>query len=227
MRIFDAHDFDWLLAQPLCHFALDVTQSLGAMPFPRWLAGVDYVCGALYKWLLGPYGMGFMFAAPQHHALEPLEYGWMTRANARRFADIAAYTDEHAEGAHRFDMGQRAQLQLLPMALPALRHIVDEWTPRRVYHTLSLWNEQLARRMTALGLEVAHSQHRGGHMMGIRFDADSVSGEEILRQMKKEHFYVSIRAGSIRISPHLFSTQAEYDQLVVVLEAVMLSQLRV
>ena len=39
--------------KPQCHLVLDVTQSLGAMPFPDKLDGVDYIVGALYKWLLG------------------------------------------------------------------------------------------------------------------------------------------------------------------------------
>ena len=149
---------------------------------------------------------------------ESLEYGWMTRDNSRDFADIARYTDGFAEGAQRYDMGQKAQLQLLPMTLVALRQIVEEWTPQRIYKTLSLRNEVLAAKMREIGLSVAASEHRGGHILGIHFDSKRISGEDILAQMKQQQFYVSIRSESIRVSPHLFCTKDEYDGLANVFE---------
>lgn len=195
------------------------------MPFPQSLEAVDYVCGALYKWLMGPYSMAFLFAAPQHHDLEPLEYGWMTRDNSRNFGDIARYTDGYAEGAQRYDMGQRAHLQLLPMALVALRQIVEEWTPQRIYQTLSRRNEVLAAKMREIGLSVAESENRGGHILGIHFDSKRISGEDILSQMKQHQFYVSIRSESIRISPHLFCTKDEYEQLATVFQQTLTSKM--
>ena len=168
--------------------------------------------------------MGFMYVAPQHQELEPIEYGWMTRNNSRFFSEIANYTDQYGAGAQRYDMGQRAQLQLMPMALPALRQII-EWTPQKIYETLSFHNNNLAENIKNIGLKVADSKNRCGHIMGIHFDADKIPGDQILNELKKENFYLSIRAGSIRISPHLFCKKEEYEKIVYVLKNVILTKM--
>ena len=43
---------------------LDVTQSLGALPLDMARVRPDFVVAAAYKWLLGPYSLGFLYAAP-------------------------------------------------------------------------------------------------------------------------------------------------------------------
>ena len=170
--------------------------------------------------------MGFLYAAPQHQENEPLEYGWMTRTNSRYFSDIANYVNQYNIGSERYDMGQRAQLQLLPIALPALRQIVNEWTPKKIYDTLSYYNNNLAKKMIDIGLNVIDSSERGGHMLGIHFDSTKISGQEILDNMKKENVYVSIRAGSVRISPHLYCKQHEFDKLVNVIQNVVVHKMK-
>ena len=40
----------------------------------------DYVVCAGYKWLLGPYSLGFLWAAPEHRGGKPIEYNWIARA---------------------------------------------------------------------------------------------------------------------------------------------------
>lgn len=51
---------------------------------------VDYVACAAYKWLLGPYSIGFLYAAEAHHGGEPLEYNWITRERSEDFAGRCA-----------------------------------------------------------------------------------------------------------------------------------------
>ena len=206
--------------RPKCHFLLDVTQSLGVMPFPKNIE-VDYVIGATYKWLFGPYGLGSMYVAPQHQQNEPLEYGWLTRSNARNFSELAQYVDDYQIGASRFDMGQSAQLQLMPIALSALRQIVNAWTVTKIYDTLSYHNSVLADRMQDIGLNVAERKDRGGHIIGIKFDENKISGTEILERLRRENIYVSIRAGSLRVSPHLFCSPEEYDKFAEVMQGIV------
>ena len=45
---------------------LDLTQSLGAMPFSVKEVQPDFLIASTYKWLLGPYSMGFLYADPKH-----------------------------------------------------------------------------------------------------------------------------------------------------------------
>jgi selenocysteine lyase/cysteine desulfurase len=71
---------------------LDVTQSLGVLPLDVTRIKVDYLSCAAYKWLLGPYSIGFLYAAEEHHRGDPLDYNWITRAEhflGMRFRDGA------------------------------------------------------------------------------------------------------------------------------------------
>src|SRR5271165_69529 len=78
---------------------LDLTQSLGALPFDAAKVQPDFAVAACYKWLLGPYSTGAFYASPKWHEGRPLEEGWMLRENAPRFAELIHYTDKYRAGA--------------------------------------------------------------------------------------------------------------------------------
>jgi len=59
-----------------------------------------------YKWLLGPYGLGYLYAAPKWRTTgEPIEYSWLTKNDSENFAGLVNYRDDYRPGARRFDMG--------------------------------------------------------------------------------------------------------------------------
>ena len=99
---------------------LDLTQSLGALPFSvgglknNLQNGVqpDFAVAASYKWLLGPYSVGLLYVAPKWQSGMPLEENWIQRANARDFSSLILYTEDYDAGARRFDMGERANFAL-------------------------------------------------------------------------------------------------------------------
>src|SRR5208283_2226571 len=67
---------------------LDLTQSLGALPFSARDVQPDFAVAASYKWLLGPYSIGLLYVAPKRQGGIPLEENWIQRANARDFANV-------------------------------------------------------------------------------------------------------------------------------------------
>jgi selenocysteine lyase/cysteine desulfurase len=38
-----------------------------------------------YKWLLGPFSIGYLYVGPRHHCGQPLEENWISRAGAEGF----------------------------------------------------------------------------------------------------------------------------------------------
>jgi selenocysteine lyase/cysteine desulfurase len=46
--------------------AIDMTQSIAALPFDVAEIQPDFAVAAGYKWMMGPYSLGFMYVAPQH-----------------------------------------------------------------------------------------------------------------------------------------------------------------
>jgi selenocysteine lyase/cysteine desulfurase len=87
---------------------LDTTQSTGALPIDIKAVDPDYLVAASYKWLLGPYSLGFLYAAPRHQQGRPLEQGWAARAGSRDFRRLMDYDEALEPNARRFDMGERS-----------------------------------------------------------------------------------------------------------------------
>src|SRR5262249_23784614 len=60
---------------------IDGSQSVGAYPLDVAAIQPDFLVTVGYKWLLGPYGLGYLYAAPRWRASGvPLEYSWLARA---------------------------------------------------------------------------------------------------------------------------------------------------
>ena len=197
---------------------LDITQSGGAMPFDVAAIQPDFVICACYKWLLGPYSLGFVYAAPKHHNGEPLEQGWIVRTGSEDFARLVDYQDEMVRGARRFDMGERSNFQLMPMAQIALRQILD-WGVENIAETLAAVTSRIAERGQALGLEAAAPGERASHFLGLRF-ASGVPAN-LIEHLKERNVYVSVRGDSVRITPHLFNDEGDIDRLFAALRATM------
>jgi selenocysteine lyase/cysteine desulfurase len=198
---------------------VDASQTLGAYPFDVAEVRPDFLVSVGYKWLLGPYGLGYLYVAERWHANgTPLEESWLNRRGADNFATLADYTDEYQPGAQRFNQGESAQFYLLPMALAALTQIA-QWTPARVQQQLSEWTRELSTRAPGLGLACAEPAQRVGHMIGLT--ARRALPPDLFSALAARDVYVGARGTNIRVSPHLHSTAADLDRLVAALQELL------
>jgi selenocysteine lyase/cysteine desulfurase len=197
---------------------LDVTQSVGVMPFDVREIQPDYLVAAGYKWLLGPYSLGFTYIAPHRQNGLPLEHGWAGRKGAEDFSRLIDYQLEPAPGVRRFDMGERSQLHLMPMAVAALQQILD-WGVEEIACSLVQETRIIAERAKEFGLKSVPENQRAGHYLGLKFPDGIPAG--IHEQLAKHQVYVSIRGDSMRVTPHLYNTGRDVDRLFKALEAVV------
>lgn len=195
--------------------ALDVTQSLGALPLDVKAVQPDFLTAATYKWLLGPYSCGFLYVAPQWQDGIPLEHNWVNRKGSEDFSSLVDYQPEFQPGAQRFDMGERANFALLPMVIAALEQIL-EWTPEAIQTTLSDVTASIAEKGAELGLSSVRRNLRAGHFLGLRFTGGIPDG--LLARMAEDNIYASIRGSSLRITPHLYNDETDVERLFRLLE---------
>ena len=60
------------------YLIVDAAQSAGAVPIDAESDGIDFMSGTLMKWLLGPPGLGFLYARRQHiESLPPPHVGYV------------------------------------------------------------------------------------------------------------------------------------------------------
>lgn len=194
---------------------LDLTQSLGALPFN--IAGIqpDFAVAACYKWLLGPYSIGFMYVAPRWHEGNPLEEGWIARNQSEDFTRLVEYQSDYQPGARRFDMGERSNFHLMPMAKAALEQVLD-WSVEEIATTLSVRTGQIAGRAQAFGLTASAPHLRAGHYLGLRFPKAPPPG--LIDRLCSHNVYVSLRGDSMRVTPHLYNTDTDVERFFAALQ---------
>ena len=194
---------------------LDLTQSAGALSFDASEIEPDFMVAAGYKWLLGPYATGFLYVAPQHRQGRPLEQNWITRENASNFARLIDYTDAYAPGAERFDMGERSNFALLPAFEEAVKLIL-QWGVANIEETLGQRNRQLAGDLAEMGLSSLPESERGPHYLSALLPASAPA--DLTARLKAENIHVSRRGDRLRITPHLYTSDADIARFLEALK---------
>ena len=194
---------------------IDGTQSVGALPFDVAAIQPDALICATYKWLMGPYSLGFAYLGPRFDDGEPLEETWIGRAGSEHFKDLVNYRDDYQPGAVRYDVGERTNFALMPMAIAALEQVLD-WQPTRIQDYCASLTGDLMARVGALGYRVEDAAYRGAHLFGLRAPAgtDITAIGDRLRQRR---VHVSLRGSAIRVSPHVYNDARDVDALVAAL----------
>jgi selenocysteine lyase/cysteine desulfurase len=194
---------------------IDATQSIGALPLDVKRIDPDFVAVASYKWLLGPYSLGFLYVAPRRQGGRPIEHNWMARRDSEDFAGLVNYKDEFQAGARRFDVGERSNFALMPVVEASLR-LISEWSVPRIQTTLRLRTDAIAERAHAeLGIGSVPSHRRAGHYLGLRF-AGGIP-PELPAQLAANKVYVSVRGQAMRVTPHVWNTDEDVEKLFAVL----------
>jgi len=194
-------------------FVIDATQSLGVLPLDVNEVGADMVVAAGYKWLLGPYSVGYAWMAPHCRDWRPLEHHWAGREGSEDFAHLTSYTATFRPGARRFDGGEASNFVLLPMALAALE-TVAEWSVERVAATVEPLTAAVVNGAAAIGLPV-HAEPHARHIVGLRLPVGSPAA--VVQGLAEAQVHVSLRGESLRISPYVFNTADDVERLLAAL----------
>jgi selenocysteine lyase/cysteine desulfurase len=196
---------------------VDAIQSLGALPFDVSEVRPDFLVAASYKWLLGPYGVGFMYVAEKHREGNPIEHNWINRRGSEYFAQLVDYQDAFQPGARRYDVGERSNFVLLPMAAEALRQLLD-WGVENVSETIGTVTDLIERRAGQRGIVAIPKQRRARHMIGLMLGPDAPA--DLATRLTHHEVFVSVRGASVRVSPHLYNTEEDVDRFFDVLERI-------
>ncbi len=197
---------------------VDATQWLGAAPFDIGRIRPDVVVAAAYKWLLGPYSVGFMYVAPRWQKGRPVEQTWIAREGSEDFAGLVNYRDAFQAGARRYDVGEPSNFALLPVAAAALRQIL-EWDVARIAATLRGHTAALAGHGEALGLAAAAPALRAPHYLGLRHPEGLPPG--LGDRLAANGVYVSTRGSALRVTPHLYNDAEDLARFGTALAAAL------
>ena len=190
--------------------ALDLSQSVGAVPFSVRAVRPDYMVTVSEKWMLGPYQLAYFYVAPERQGGTPIEFTWSGRRGSEDTRRLVDYVDDYQPGARRFDGGERANFVTLPTAIAALRQI-HAWGVPKIAATLKPMIADIADRATALGLVPTPAAGRAPHVIGLRNPRGLP--DDLADGLAAAGVFVSIRGDAIRVAPHVYNHAGDIDAL--------------
>lgn len=198
---------------------LDLSQSLGAMPVDLSTWQPDFVVAVGYKWLLGGYGLAWLWAAPQwrDHG-QPLEQGWMANDHDALWQSGSRGDVRPLPGARRFDAGGVCDAMRLAMAEAALGQVLA-WGVAAIA-------EQLQRRTAALdhalerhGLGALRTLDHVPHICGVQLPPQRA--DAVVRGLSDARIVCTVHNGCVRIAPHLHARIGEMARPIEVIAATL------
>lgn len=195
---------------------MDGTQWVGAVPFDVSRARPDFLSFATYKFLLGPYRLAFLYASKAWHEKgRPIEFHSWNRAGGERSDFYLQTMLDYLPGARRFDMGERSDFVVLPIAIKSLE-LLQSWGGAAVYERLTHLNRLIWQQAEQRGFTGPIESLRAAHIsvveLGDRFRDD------LARRLKENKTFVTVRGTKMRITPHVYNEDKDIVRLFDLIE---------
>lgn len=211
------HDLDAVCDLAHRHGALvyaDIIQAAGATPFDVKTSGVDFCACATYKWLMGDFGVGFLYArADRLDRLGPTAFGYrqVSEMIAQPEADPPVLWRARPDATGAFGMGTMAD-----GAVAQLHHSLD--------YILSVGVEALARhragllvplreRLVELGARILTPDDPATPILAFAPPRLAEAGA----RLEAAGVFASVYEDRVRVAPTLFNDVDDIDALVAAL----------
>lgn len=188
---------------------VDATHAVGVMAVDVRRTDPDFLVFPTYKWVLGPYARAFLYVARRRQEggvpLEQTSHSRRAVASERApyLADL-----RFAEGARRFDMGERDHLISLEMAAVGMEMMAG-WGQAAIERRLAMLTAMLAEGLRGAGVRVPEARVRAPHVLSLEFPGGMQEG--LIEALAAEGVHVAPRLGRMRISPHVYNDEADVE----------------
>ena len=195
---------------------IDGSQSVGALPFSINEIQPDALICAGYKWLFGPYGCAYAYYGSYFDKGKPIEENWSIRLGSEDFSKLTQYQSEYKPQANRFSAGQSGSFIYIQMQIAALNEIleINSEALQNYCHTIS---KDALVKLKQIGFDSDPPELRAKHLFGIKIPKNA-NLDTLKKALNDNHIIVSFRGDYIRVSCHLFNTEAHFDKLFTTLK---------
>ena len=198
-------------------FIIDGSQSIGALPFSIKNIQPDALVCAGYKWLFGPYGCAYAYYGSYFDNGNPIEQNWANRLGSEHLAGLTAYQSEYKPKANRYAMGESGSFIYVKMQIAALKEILKIKPQDLQDYCQSISNKTL-NKLSEIGFTSDREELRAKHLFGIKIPS-TVNVEQLQHELKSNNIYLSFRGNYMRVSCHIFNTEAHFEKLYNLINA--------
>ena len=192
-------------------FVVDGIQAAGVIPLNVEKDGIDILACGGFKWLLGMPGTGFMFAnQAAREKIRPILPGMFAAKNV--FRELNYHDD-----ARRYETGSIAYS--LFHAWVAGLGILKDVGVDNVYARILILTEQIISGLHNKGIKIISPvEHIAERSAIVTFTFGSEEANKKIYEILLSHnVIVSLRAGSIRVSPNFFNTEDDVERFLSLL----------
>ena len=204
----------------------DMFHAVGVVPVDVKGLGVDAAVAGSYKWLLGPHGVGFIYASRRLlEEARPMLSGWLAVEDSvvKRFLrgekpferPLDTSRLELPGDATMFEWGTWSSVSVAG-ALESIEFIARLDAPGRFEVHTSRLASRLAEGLRSLGFDVVTPDERMAAIVSFRAKDSHRIAEELYRR----GIVVSARPGLVRVSPHFYNIVEEVEKLLDALRGV-------
>lgn len=191
---------------------IDAIQAMGWLPIDIRRIKPDFLFAGASKWLLGPQGIGILYADSRHQsALAARNSGWLSLKynNFESFGILPHPRDDISA----VESGTRNLLGLI--ILKENLKILNQCSLKRIKkHNLSL-TKMLAVQLESMGDASQNSAHIQSPIIALQ----RKNGKDLYNYLNDNNAVVSYRDESIRFSVHLYNTENDIEKVIMLLKA--------
>ncbi|WP_428685787.1 aminotransferase class V-fold PLP-dependent enzyme [Reyranella sp.] len=198
---------------------VDATHDAGVRRIDVKTLDPDFLIFPTYKWVLGPYGRAFLYVAKRHQNGVPLEQTAPARKGVAAEQKVYFRDLSYADGARRYDMGERDHFITLEMAAVGME-IMAGWGNDPIVARLTMLTDRLADGLANCGVRVIDRKLRAPHLLCLQFPKGMA--DDLPQKLTAENVYAAPRLGRLRISPHVYNDEQDVDRFVDVFKKVAL-----
>ncbi|MDQ3011302.1 MAG: aminotransferase class V-fold PLP-dependent enzyme [Acidobacteriota bacterium] len=191
-------------------FVVDAIQGLGALKLDVKACSIDALSADAHKFLLGPDGVALFYVSRlAMKRIKPTVVGWTSVANPFDFDNP---DQDYSASAQRFEPGalNTAGIVGLGAAIELFLQIGLEQIESYLFEL----GDYLCERLSERGYQVVSSRRAGEKSAVICCLHDRFSASALYQILNTHRIITTPRLGRLRISPHLYNTREEVDQLI-------------
>jgi selenocysteine lyase/cysteine desulfurase len=197
------------------YLVVDGIQGIGAIKLDVGRCKIHGLSAGGHKWLLAPQGTGIFYCSAK--VVKKLKHpmpGWMSVTGWENYYefDYRLFPD-----SRRYESAQKNLLGIAGLleSLKLINKLKIEDVERHILGLTDHLCDLLAKR----GFRVFSPRGEGEKSGIVSFYSGKHKAEGVWQKLLKQGFVTSARQGRIRVSPHLYNTFEEIEQLVHALPA--------
>ena len=199
----------------------DIIHAAGCVPLDLHASGVDFAAGASYKWLMGDFGLGFLYARKNVQSqLRRTNYGYYGMSEFRSHIypfdppgdTIVDYAFQDNATGH-FALGTRASA-----VIALLRHSIDyllEVGVEKIQAHAQMLIERLKEELPARGFKVMTPLNSRSPMVACAFEN---ARETLGPRLQDANVKITVSRNRFRVSVSVFNDMDDIDRLLDALD---------